>query len=215
MNRLFFQKKQNKRSTTVWVCGKMNVSMEGGKSMVLMNYKYAIYPTNTQTDKLQHWINICRMQYNSALLDKKRIYKKEKRTYKRMDMQKQQTMDKKSIPMLKELPSQPLQEVFFRLEKAFENFFRKRAKYPKLKKYKEFRSLTFTQFGIGKQYYKKINTYKTVRRAASFTNDGKLLISKLGAVDIVMHRPLIGKIKQVIIKKQSLVLKNKYKPIHR
>ncbi|MEQ6389425.1 zinc ribbon domain-containing protein [Bacillaceae bacterium S4-13-58] len=50
-------------------------------------------------------------------------------------MQHQHTIDKKVIPMLKEVPSQPLQEVFFRLEKAYEKFFRKEAKYPKLKKY--------------------------------------------------------------------------------
>ena len=118
---------------------------------MLLNYRYEIYPTEEQVATLDRWISICRMQYNSALLDKQRIYKNEKRSYKRFDMQKQQTSDKKVTPLLKEVPSQPLQEVFFRLEKAFEKFFRKEAKYPKVKKYKDYNSITFTQFGMARQ----------------------------------------------------------------
>lgn len=170
---------------------------------MLLNYKFEIYPTEEQVTTLERWISICRMQYNSALLDKQRTYKQEKRNYKRTDMQNQQTLDKKIITLLKEVPSQPLQEVFFRLEKAFEKFFRKEAKYPKIKKYKDYKSLTFTQFGIGKQYDKKKKVYRTVRRAASFTKGGKLQITRLGVIDINMHRKLDGKVKQVVIKKQS------------
>jgi putative transposase len=107
------------------------------------------------------------------------------------------------MPLLIEVPSQPLQEVFFRLEKAFEKFFRKEANYPKIKKYKDYRSLTFTQFGIGKQYDKKKKVYRTVRRAASFTKGGKLQITRLGVIDINLHRKFDGKVKQVIIKKQN------------
>jgi putative transposase len=170
---------------------------------MLLNYKFEIYPTEDQAITLERWMSICRMQYNSALLDKQRIYKNEKRTYKRTDMQKQQTVDKKVIPFLNEVPSQPLQEVFFRLEKAFDKFFRKEANYPKIKKHKDYRSLTFTQFGMSKQYDKKAKKNRTVRKAASFTKGGKLQISKLGTIDIKLHRKIDGKVKQVVIKKQN------------
>ena len=58
-------------------------------------------------------------------------------------MQTQLNLDKSSNPFLKEVPSQPLQEVFIRLDKAFVNFFRKQANYPKLKKCKNYNSLMF------------------------------------------------------------------------
>jgi putative transposase len=170
---------------------------------MLLNYKFGIFPTEDQAVTLDRWISICRMQYNSALLDKQRIYKNEKRTYKRTDMQKQQAVDKKVIPFLKEVPSQPLQEVFFRLEKAFDKFFRKQVKYPKIKKHKDYRSLTFTQLGMSKQYDKKAKKNRTIRKAASFTKGGKLQISKLGTIDIELHRKLDGKVKQVVIKKKN------------
>ena len=173
---------------------------------MLLNYRYEIYPTEEQVATLDRWISICRMQYNSALLDKQRIYKNEKRSYKRFDMQKQQTSDKKVTPLLKEVPSQPLQEVFFRLEKAFEKFFRKEAKYPKVKKYKDYNSITFTQFGMARQSSKNKKTgvvkRQLVRRAASLGKGGKLQISKIGLIDIHFHRKLDGKVKQVVIKRQ-------------
>ena len=82
---------------------------------MLLNYKYEIYPSEEQIQILVRWINICRQTYNSALLDKNNLYKKKKKNYKRTDMQNQLTLDKKIYPFLKEVPSQPLQEVFFRL----------------------------------------------------------------------------------------------------
>ncbi|MCJ7843676.1 transposase, partial [Lederbergia sp. NSJ-179] len=128
------------------------------------------------------------------LLDKERKYKQNKENYNRYDMQKQLTLDKRKYPFLKEMPSQPLQEVFVRLQKAFENFFRKDARYPKQKKYKEYTSMTFPQFGFNK---------KGNRMAMSFSGNGKLYNTRLGEIDILLHRPLEGTIKQLIIKRQG------------
>src|SRR5699024_485971 len=96
---------------------------------------------------------------------------------------------------LKEIPSQPLQEVFIRLDKSFTNFFRREAGYPKIKKYKDYNSMTFPQFGF------KPNM--THRYAASFSENGKLRLSKLGEIAINMHRTIDGPIKQLIIKRQG------------
>jgi putative transposase len=174
---------------------------------MLLNYKYEIFPTKEQIQTLVRWINICRQTYNSALLDKSNFYKKYKKNYKRTDMQNQLKLDKKKYPFLKEVPSQPLQEVFFRLEKAFNKFFKKEAKYPKLKKFKDYNSITFTQFGVKRQYSKDKKTGKkkpyTARMAASLGKGGKLLISNLGLINIEWHRKLDGKVKQVVIKRQG------------
>ena len=39
--------------------------------------------------------------------------------------------------------------------------------------------------------------------AMSFSENGKLYNTKLGEIDILLHRPLEGKIKQLIIKRQG------------
>ncbi|WP_338061965.1 transposase, partial [Bacillus paramycoides] len=127
------------------------------------------------------------------------INKKDLTRYKLQDQQK---LDKKIYHFLKEVPSQPLQEVFARLEKAYKKFFKKDAGYPKRKSFKEYRSITLTQFGMFK-YKKKDGSLGTSRRMCSLTKGGKLLISKLGVIDIKWHRKLDGCVKQVVIKHQG------------
>ncbi|KRG15670.1 transposase [Virgibacillus soli] len=161
---------------------------------VLVNQKYELFPTEKQKETFDRWLQYCRQTYNSALLDKERRYKQNKKNYNRYDMQKQLTVDKKNYPILKEMPSQPLQEVFVRLQKAFDNFFRKDARYPKQKKYKEYTSMTFPQFGFNK---------KGNRMAMSFSGNGKLYNTRLGEIDILLHRPLKAPIKQLMIKRQG------------
>lgn len=174
---------------------------------MLLNYKYEIFPAKEQKEKLISWTNLCRQTYNSALLDRNNYYKKHKKTLKKSELQSIQTADKKKFPFLKEVPSQPLQEVFVRLEKAFDKFFRKEAKYPKQKSQKDYVSITFTQFGVARQYNKckktGIKKPYTARRAASLGKGGKLQISGLGLLDINWHRKLDGRVKQVIIKRQG------------
>ncbi|TFJ92046.1 RNA-guided endonuclease InsQ/TnpB family protein [Lentibacillus salicampi] len=171
-----------------------------------MNYKYEVFPNKEQIQTLDSWLSICRQQYNSALLDKQRFYQKNKTGLSRTQLQKQQKADKQKIPLLKTVPSQPLQEVFFRLERAYKNFFEGRARYPKIKKYKDYNSLTFTQFGVEKRHVKKKTgevKVSAVRHAASLDENNHLLISKLGTVYVNFHRPLEGKVKQVTIKRQG------------
>ena len=161
---------------------------------VLLNHKYEMFPTPQQKEIMERWLQYCRQTYNSALLDKESKYKHNKENYNRYDMQRQLKLDKKKYLFLKDVPSQPLQEVFVRLKKAFENFFRKDAKYPKQKKYKDYNSMTFPQFGFNS---------KGNRLAMSFSVNGKLYNTKLGEIDILLHRPFEGTIKQLIIKRQG------------
>lgn len=163
--------------------------------IMLLNQKYEIFPTEDQKETLNCWLQYCRQTYNAALLDKQRKYKQSKTSYNRFDMQRQLIIDKEKYSFLKELPAQPLQEVFIRLHKSFIKFFRKEARYPKIKKYKDYNSVTFPRFGF------KPNT--THRYAASFSDNGKLRLSKLGEVAINMHRTIDGPIKQLIIKRQG------------
>jgi len=162
---------------------------------MLLNQKYEIFPSPEQIVILELWLSYCRQTYNSALLDKQRKYKRAKESYRRFDMQKQLKQDKQKWEFLKDVPSQVLQEVFRRLDHAYTKFFRKEANYPKLKKYKDYNSMTFPQFGFIP------NTHH--RYAASFAENGKLQLSKLGQIPIHLHRPMGGTIKQLIIKRQG------------
>src|SRR5690625_879801 len=163
--------------------------------IMLLNLKYEIFPTEDQKETLDCWLQYCRQTYNSALLDKQRMYKQSKTPYNRFDMQRQLKLDKEKHVFLKEMPSQPLQEVFIRLDKSFNNFFRREADYPKIKKYKDYNSMTFPQFDF------KPNM--THRYAAFFSENSKLLLCKLGVITIYMHRAIAGPIKQLIIKRQG------------
>ena len=162
---------------------------------MLLSQKYKIFPTKAQKEMLERWLQYCRQTYNSALLDKQRKYKENKQLYTRSDMQKQQVIDKKRYPFLKEVPSQPLQEVFLRLKKAYDGFFRGDTNYPKLKTYKDYNSLTFPQFGF------KSNGKH--RFAMSFADNGNLYNKQLGEIEIHLHRLIEGTIKQLILKRQS------------
>src|SRR5690625_2966959 len=134
--------------------------------VMLLNQKYELFPTEADKEIMDCWLQYCRQTYNAALLDKKRKYKQSKTIYSRCDMQRQLKMDKVKHVFLKGIPSQPLQEVFIRLDKSFSKFFRKEARYPKIKKYKDYNSMTFPQFG-----FKKGSNH---RYAASFSQNGKL-----------------------------------------
>jgi putative transposase len=171
----------------------------------MKNYRYCLYPTEEQVSKLMSWIAICRQQYNSALLDRQQHYRQYRKGLSRMQQQKQLAADKKQHPILHTVPSQPLQETLFRLEKAYQNFFSGRARYPRLKTERDYRSLTFTQFGTGTRRQKQKNgsfVERPVRYAASFDEKGQLCITQLGYISVDYHRPLIGRVKQVILKQE-------------
>lgn len=171
----------------------------------MRNIRYEIYPTKAQVEVLLSWISICRQQYNSALLDHQNHYRLHQKGLSRTKQQKQLVKDKEQYHFLNNVPSQPLQETLFRLQKSFTNFFEKRAKYPKLKTAKDYRSITFTQFGIGTQTIKDKNDQekvRIVRYAASLGTCGALCLSKLGDIRMMRHRNLPGRVHQVIIKQE-------------
>ena len=171
-------------------------------SCQLINQKYEIYPDIDMQQTMNTWISRCWMTYNSAILDRSTAYKVEKKSLSYKMQSAQLTADKKKFSFLKDVPSQPLQETLKRVDRSFQNFFRKDANYPKIKPRKRYNSLTFTQFGIGKQRDKK-GVLRTLRYAASLGPKNTLRISKLGDIPMDFHRKLEGKVRQVIIKQQG------------
>ena len=109
----------------------------------------------------------------------------------RIDRQKILTADKTRVPMLREIRSQVLQDVLFRVERAFRAFFRRvagksgKAGYPSFKSEGRYDSITYPQepgFSI---------------------RDGKLALSKIGHIRMKMHRPAEGRMKMCTVVRDS------------
>lgn len=160
----------------------------------MRNYRFRIYPSREQEQKLLDWIETCRRIYNTAIAQRKESWEKEKRSLSRREQQVWLKEAKKENEYFRQVHSQVAQEVLFRVERAFAAFFRRVKNgetpgYPRFKGRGRYKSLTFTQFGEGK--------------GASF-QDGKLKLSKIGLVKIKLHRQIPSTVKTVIIKRDAV-----------
>jgi putative transposase len=161
---------------------------------VIRNYKFRLYPNKEQERKLLRWLETCRRIYNTALVQRKEAWEKERRSVTRTEQQVWLKEAKKDNDYFKEVHSQVAQEVLFRVERAFAGFFRRVRNgetpgYPRFKGKGRYKSLTFTQFGDG--------------LGASFQN-GKLKLSKIGLVKIKLHRDISGTVKTVTVKRDTI-----------
>jgi len=157
---------------------------------VLKTYKYRLYPTKKQIAKLEETIETCRLVYNSALSDRREYYRETGKSLSRIKQQENLKNYKKDRPFLQEIHSQVLQNVLFRVEKAFDNFFRrikeKKGKpgYPRFKGKDRYDSFTYPQQG-----------------GFQITQHG-LKLSKIGTIKIKMHRSIPITIKTCTIKRE-------------
>lgn len=157
--------------------------------MITKTYKYRLYPTKKQVQKLEWTLDKCRVLYNFCLLDRKNRYEQTGKGLSRIDQQKILVSDKKNIEFLNDIHSQVLQNVLFRVERAFQNFFRRvkqgndKVGYPRFKSEGRYDSFTYPQTGF------------------EITKQG-LKLSKIGTLKIKLHRQPIGDIKTCAIKRE-------------
>jgi len=90
-------------------------------------YKYRLYPSKAQEAKLLATLDVCRILYNSCLVDRKNHYESTGKGLSRIQQLKILAADKKRVPLLKEVHSQVLQDALFRVERAYQGFFRRLA----------------------------------------------------------------------------------------
>ncbi len=152
--------------------------------MQVRTYKYRIYPSSKQKNKLFNNFNVCKNTYNDLLNKQKQVYFECKQSLTKFDMDKLIIKNSKTH-------SQVLQNVSDRLTKSFQNFFSrckdsscKKKGFPRFKS--SIKSITYPQSG-----------YK-------FLNERRLKISKIGSVLIILHRLMRGKIKTLTIKKNKV-----------
>ena len=86
---------------------------------------------------------------------------------------------------LQHIHSQVVQNVGDRIHRSFRNFFEGRARFPNWKKPQKYNSLTFPQSGF------------------RLDPERGLLLFGLGCVRIFVHRPLLGKVKRLTVKREA------------
>ena len=150
-------------------------------------FKFRLYPDETQKVLLAQHFGSCRFIYNTFLREQIDFFainkgtEKQRLTYadtSRMmtDMKKQPDRE-----WLKDVNSQSLQQSLRRLDVAYNNFFNKRARFPKFKS------------KHGKQSFSVHQHFKID------VEQGLLNIPKFPPIKTVFHRPIEGKMKSVNI----------------
>lgn len=154
-------------------------------------YKFRLYPTKQQRMLFTQWLTTCHILYNNALAERKNQWKENNRSVTYLNQATQLPVEKKHNPFLKGVHSQVLQDVLRRVDKTFKNFFRRvkqggKVGYPRFKGKNRYDSFTYPQSGFAIDYEQK-----------------KLVLSKIGRVNIKLHRqiPSEGVIKTCTIKR--------------
>ena len=152
------------------------------------SFTYRIYLTNGQRRILAQQLAECRFVYNETLAERKRAYAERGASLRLYDTINLLPVWKMTRPALKLVQSQVLQNVCVRVDRAYQAFFRRvreRAEevgYPRFKGVGRYDSMTFPQYGNGVRL------------------DGdRLILAKVGAVHVVLHRPMEGTLKTVTL----------------
>ncbi len=99
-------------------------------------YKYELQPDGTQERNMRRISGGCRFVFNKGLAIQKENYEAGNKFIGYVAMANQLTQWRNSVetPWLKEAPCHPLQHALKDLDRAYKNFFAKRAQFPRFKK---------------------------------------------------------------------------------
>ena len=105
---------------------------------MLKSYKTEIDPTFEQIQKINKTIGTCRFVYNFYLAHNQEIYEKEKKFISGMDFSKWLNnvylKENPEYKWIKEVSSKSVKQSIMNAERAFKQFFKGKAKFPKFKK---------------------------------------------------------------------------------
>jgi len=152
-------------------------------------YQYRAYPNKDTIDKTLNALEFCRQLYNLCLEQRIYAYRHRKTSLSCYNQIYQLPELKKEFPEFNAVPSQSLQDVCERVDKAFKNFFRRIKQgfnngFPRFRGFGRYDSITLKQAG-----WKFDGSYLTVQ--------------KFGKFKLKLHRdiPKEAKIKTVTIRR--------------
>jgi putative transposase len=157
---------------------------------MLKAYKFRIYPTKSQTTKMEQTLDLCRWTYNKTLEIHKNAWEKEGKSLSKYETNNMLPEWKEDKPELKVVFSQVLQNVHERVDLALQASFRRvktgeKPGYPRFRGKGWYDSFTYPQKGF------KIDS-------------GKLYLSKIGSIKIKLHRPIEGRIKRLTVRRTTI-----------
>jgi putative transposase len=126
-------------------------------------YQFRIYPTRKQINVLETWLGMCCDTYNAALDERKSAYRMAGLSLSYAHQCAELPACKEVCPELGEVPAQVLQDAVKRVERAYEDFFRRveegqKPGFPRFKSRFRYDSLTF------KQYKNSFNVVEVLKR---------------------------------------------------
>ncbi|QIZ69666.1 RNA-guided endonuclease InsQ/TnpB family protein [Oxynema aestuarii] len=148
---------------------------------MLKAVKVRLYPNEQQKQSLEQSFGNCRWLWNYGLNLMNQTYQETGKGLSSYDIKKKIPSLKQEHEWLKLTYSQCLQQVCINLGTAFNNFFEKRARYPRFKSKHGKQSI---------QYPQNVKVLENV-----------LKLPKIGEVKAVVHRPIEGKVKTVTVTK--------------
>lgn len=119
---------------------------------MIKSFTIKLYPNKQQESLFYKHINCQRYIYNWALNLNNELYKKDKKKYSSFDLCKMLTQYKKQEVWLNEVSSATLREAIRNLDKAYTNFYKKRANLPKFKSKKRSKLSFYSRYDRIKFY---------------------------------------------------------------
>ena len=151
---------------------------------MLKGMKYRLYPTREQEVLLAKSFGCARYAYNWTIDVRSDAYAKGRKTPSRFDLDKLMTAEKKVRPWLSEVSDWVLKEAISHACLAYENFFAKRAGFPRFKSRRDaMQSATW--------------------RRPTVKGKNHVFVPKVGIIRFREHRPLEGDIKTVTVSRHA------------
>jgi putative transposase len=148
---------------------------------LLSTYKYRLYPSCVQEMRLKRSLHALCELYNTLRALKIQQYQQNHQSLSKTMLRSLALQIRRNNPELEEVYSQAEQNVADRVAIAFKNYFQGRARFPRTKQFKDYRSFTYPQAGFKLE-------------------NKRLLLSKIGRVRIFLHRPPQGTVHRLTIK---------------
>ena len=158
------------------------------EEQMLKTFQYELRPTGVQERQLLQIMGNTRYVYNWALSQKKEEWESSKKSVGQFELMRRLTAHKKEKEWLSLAPIHSLQKAISHVENAYQNFFEKRAEYPRYKSRKHGTG----SFEIPDKKHIKYDGAKQ-----------QVFLPKLKWVRVFKDRDLQGEIRQATVKKTA------------
>jgi putative transposase len=152
---------------------------------LLSAFRYRLYPRPEQETRLNRSLLLLCQLYNDLKAEEMKRYMEEHKSTSLTRFRRLALGARRREKELQTVHSQAVQNVGDRIHRSFTNFFEGRARFPRWKKPRRYNSLTYPQSGF------------------KLSCENGLYLSRVGDVRIFVHRPLLGKVIRLTIKREA------------